>query len=185
MDLTPALIAATASLIAAGIAATASLLVSVLAKEQKTSEMRQQWIDSLRNDISELVADMQVLVVAYERLPTLGLTAAEKQKFDEDRYASMLNVNTLMARIKLRLNPKEHGDLLMHVEAMKLTLKEPNSDAFVLERDKLFAAVADVLKAEWKRVKKGEPAFYWAKRAALAVVIAALALIAVLVYRAA
>lgn|SRR6266446_644807 len=48
----PAIGAVMAAIIAAGI----SFLVTVLAKEQKTSEFRQAWIDALRKDLSEFIA---------------------------------------------------------------------------------------------------------------------------------
>jgi hypothetical protein len=43
-------------IVAAVIAGAVAFLASVFSKEQKTSEFRQAWIDSLRNDLSELIS---------------------------------------------------------------------------------------------------------------------------------
>lgn len=182
MTLTPALIAAFATLFAAGVAATVSLVVSVLSKEQKTSEFRQQWIDSLRADIAEWVSELALLY------SFAGMVGPEKEIADvtaiEQRYANLVRSRMLAARIELRLNPTEHGNLL---DAMKV-LRKSQKNVGTKERDPLIQAVIaesqKLLKAEWKRVKHGEPAFVLTKRIALSLVLAALATAAALAIRA-
>jgi len=43
-------------IVAVVIAGAVAFLASVFSKAQKTSEFRQAWIDSLRNDLSELIS---------------------------------------------------------------------------------------------------------------------------------
>ena len=55
MEINPTYVAALITAIAASATA---FLIAVLTKEAKISDFRQAWIDQLRNDISELAANM-------------------------------------------------------------------------------------------------------------------------------
>lgn len=182
MTLTPALIAAFATLFAAGVAATVSLVVSVLSKEQKTSEFRQQWIDSLRADISEFVGEI-ALLYGYA-----DMVDSEKEIADvvayEQRYANMVRARGLAIRIELRLNPAEHGTLLSAMMALRheRVLKSMKERERCV--DTLIAESQRLLKTEWARVKLGEPAFVWTKRIAATLVLTAFAIAAALAIRA-
>jgi hypothetical protein len=55
-------------IIAAVITGFISFAGLILAKEQKTSEFRQSWIDSLREEMSEYLAQLGILVLAHELL---------------------------------------------------------------------------------------------------------------------
>jgi hypothetical protein len=57
----PAIGVVMAAIIAGGI----SFLVTVLSKDHKTSEFRQAWIDALRDDLSEFVANVDALTSLY------------------------------------------------------------------------------------------------------------------------
>lgn len=181
MDLTPALIAAAATLTGAAIAATVSLIVTVLSKEQKTSEFRQAWIDALRNDIAEWIAEVAIIYSMHDDLKRMGKTA--DLETTERRYANFLKIRMLRSRIELRLNPAENGAMLAAMNRVRDSMEKPNA-----ERQEAIAAVVDesqrLLKKEWMRVRQGEPAFYWTKRIALGIVAVALASIAVLTWRA-
>lgn len=186
MDLTPALIAAFASLGAAAIAATIALVVSVLSKEQKTSEMRQQWIDSIRADVSDLIAEVTLLKIVGEHVPPNDDAVKE---FLNEHHDNLLKFAMLLNRIRLRLNPKEHTHFvkLLWELSEKVTAVD-DSSATDAQADLAVEAVvvecSRILGYEWKRVKKGEPAFRIAKYFAITLMIAALATIAWLAYRA-
>jgi len=51
--------------IGAVIAGFVSILGLIISKEQKTSEFRQTWIDSLRSDIASLIARASALQVIF------------------------------------------------------------------------------------------------------------------------
>ncbi len=80
------------SIVAAAIAATVSWLGLVISKETKISEFRQEWIDGLRKDIATLLGE-----ATQYHASVLGLAPT----------SSVLKINQLMARIRLRLNLKE------------------------------------------------------------------------------
>jgi len=180
MDLSPAVIAAVATLFAAGTAATVSLVVSVLSKEQKTSEFRQEWIDGLRTDVAEWLGEVAML---YRLTTTLtpGDTAANKEAI-QLRFANLVKVRTLSVRIELRLNPDEHTEMLKALRDLRDTA--PSAERSVL--NPRIAAVSKeckaILKAEWERVKKGEPAFVQTKLYATRLIrVALIAVVALLV----
>lgn len=181
MAVPPHVIPAIATITAAFLAGGVTFLVSVLSKEQKTSEFRQQWIDALRNDIADLIGEAALLHEVAERIDGKGMEAVDKAI--ETRYANMLKVRTLVARIELRINPGEHTEFvkaLRDFQSNELT-KERSS------RDRVIAAMTEasqrVLKKEWKRVKSGERAFVVTKYFAGAIAVAALIVGIVAVYQ--
>jgi hypothetical protein len=80
---TVALYGAIATTVAAIIAGTIAFLSTILAKEQKTSEFRQNWIDALREDIADFVGESDVFF-GYALVPrndeTSGLDFVEAHK---------------------------------------------------------------------------------------------------------
>jgi len=179
MDLSPPFIAAFATLFAAGIAATVSLVVSVLAKEQKTSEFRQEWIDGLRTDVAEWLGEVAML---YRLTTTLtpGDTAGNKEAITL-RFENLVKVRTLSVRIELRLNPDEHTQMLKALRDLRDTA--PSAESSVL--NPRIAAVSKeckaILKTEWERVKMGEPAFVQTKLYATRLIKAALIALGILI----
>ncbi|BEP44040.1 hypothetical protein [Variovorax sp. V15] len=180
MDLTPALIAAAATLMGAAIAATVSLIVTVLAKEQKVSDFRQAWIEELRNDIAEWIAEVAIISSLNDSFKQSG--QGPDMDATERRYANFIKIRTLRSRIELRLNPSEHMAMFEAVKRVVDSMEKPD------DRVKAMAAAVEesqrLLKREWLRVRKGEPAFYWTKRIAVSIVASTLTLIAWLTLRA-
>jgi len=160
---------AIATVLAALIAGLISVVALTLTKEQKTSEFRQAWIDGLRSDLSDYLASARAMARAIEELHAFG-----------DRYSThpftmrpeqlgemRLRVAIALYRIKLRLNPDEAD----HNELLRLLLRITEEEAKYMETAqassvKMLQAIEiaaefarPVLKAEWKRVKSGEPQF--------------------------
>jgi hypothetical protein len=160
---------------AALIAGAISFAVTVLAKDQKTSEFRQAWIDGLRNDVSELAGGAISLFSAKD------LKANRNEDSDAyllERHAEISKLDTLIFRIRMRLNPSEHSEIIALLEFF-------HSDG-AASKDEVNSTVSSLvektqalLKSEWTRVKKGEFSFRVLKFVSLAV--AALSLIAVAV----
>jgi ABC-type hemin transport system substrate-binding protein len=140
-------------IVAAIIAGAVAFLASVFSKELKTSEFRQAWIDALRNDLSELIS------MALQ----LGDEIVVRHKAGEDPKAIQAHLRTeepmfqrleaCRARILLRLNPREHQVLM---NAVKIMSEPAEHDA---KAETLITESQRVLKAEWRRVKRGEPVF--------------------------
>lgn len=179
---------AIATVVAAIIAGLISVVTLTLTKEQKTSEFRQAWIDGLRQDLSEFFAAARAMARASEELAALGSRYASMpftmpaSQIAEIRQA----VAVAFYRIKLRLNAEEteHKELL---RLLLRTTEEQNQQlqAQSFDANKVLLALEaaaeyarPVLKAEWTRVKKGEPQFRLVRNWLVPVVFALCALFA-------
>lgn len=162
-DITPSL-PALATITAAAIAGVVAFIISVLTKEHRISEFRQSWIDSLRNDISELLSLFNLLAAAFDR--EAKLCGDKNKTLDEHwtkHHADLVNVQTLTNRVVLRLNKKEHSVLIGKLAELEDSLGKGQAVAVPII-DGIMAEVASLLKLEWERVKKGETVFQALKR---------------------
>ena len=166
---------AVAAVVAALLAAFVSFIVAVLSKEQKTSEFRQAWIDSLREDLAQFGSLILVVHDTIQSRLKHGETLPEIQKAlvgtDMSDYKL---VEAARLRLLFRLNPIEHIDLIGAINAAYEHTPE-TEQATPGKGDKLSAEFTResqrVLKAEWQRVKRGEPTFQATKWGALALAI--------------
>jgi hypothetical protein len=166
---------------AAIVAAIISLVGLIVTKEQKISEFRQQWIDSLRTEITNYLTNINAISDA------LGVpygNQTEKVKALSDLY-SELNRSHFM--ITLRLNEEERFSAAV-LGCMKdftdLSGDETNFRSAEQRKsiEKRFLVASKLLlKHEWNRVKKGEPSFIIAKYVTL-LSIAACSLLFILSY---
>ncbi len=165
-------IASIAIIIAATIAAAISFIGLVISKENKVSEFRQEWINNLRQELSDYLSNVQLLT--HSILFARDFFDVEKKKEDifETTSEYRMALNEKYCLIRLRLNPDEdsHRELLCAIQSLneKITRKDKNSDWYT--RDEINAATEAVLdkaqkilKFEWQRVKKGERWFFWTK----------------------
>lgn len=164
-----------AAISAAFIAGAVSFIVTVLTKEQKTSEFRQAWIDALREDLANFAS---LAIVIYDLIKGRlrhgeDIGSIERALLQTD-LADFKKVEIARLRILFRLNPKEHVNLIKTLDDIyqhtpERELKTPGLI------DQLVARFTDesqrVLKSEWKRVKKGEPIFRVTKWGSLGIVI--------------
>lgn len=140
---------------AALIAGLISFVVTVLAKDQKVSEFRQAWIDALRNDAAELVSHLAISALALKGQRILAQQGQVITGVEVAGYKEFVVVKGCVLRIRLRLNPKEHKQLLSALQKLDLgesgTIEHAESvlNEFTTE-------VQKVLKSEWERVKQGE-----------------------------
>jgi hypothetical protein len=157
-----ATVAALAAVTVAIITGAFSIIGLVVSKEQKVSEFRQIWIDALREDIAEVVAQINMIHAGLLKL------AKEKPKdtkiFGEKYGPHYILANRSAMRIKLRLNRKEaaHTAILKTLgELETLFLKNPedladSQDEIGPLNDRLELEAAATLKDEWEQVKRGE-----------------------------
>ena len=137
--------AITAALIAGFIA----FIGMIITKENKTSEFRQEWIISLRENLAKLYK-------LYGTYNSDDGTNPNKRKVTEDE------LNEVIATIKLHLN---HGNPSVHEKNLHTAIHNLNMNTTLGKQSliPLFDELTEhshlVLKEEWKRVKKGEDAY--------------------------
>ncbi len=172
------------AILSALIAGVVTFLITVLTKEQKISEFRQNWIDALREDISEFLGLIQSLtsMIGFIKYQS-GVD--ESKKFIESNHDNFSKVTTIYFRIALRLNPDEHQELRAALKEMFSMLSGSvdlyDSKAIESLVQDVVAKSQTVLKKEWNRVKQGEKMFRISKYVALIIiVIAAIILIGII-----
>lgn len=166
---------AVGAITAALIAALVSLLGLIISKEQKTSEFRQAWVDALREDLSNYLTQINAICdgasIKYESL----------EKKVEALSPLYRELNKATFNIALRINPDEPLPKIIFSSMTHLHTLSGNHATISpdkirpIERE-LIISSQKLLKAEWKRVKKGETTFVVAKFSALAVVLLSIAL---------
>jgi hypothetical protein len=137
------------------IAGAVSLLALVVPKETKTSEFRQAWIDAIRAETAQLIAQMQLYADHRSgRLP------------GENPHEALLKVRTARAMIRLRMNPWTKADNERRMVEDALDAIDSLIRAGNLHQDAVDQACANlenalrpILKANWQTVKRGEPLF--------------------------
>jgi hypothetical protein len=152
---------------AAVIGGTVSFVVTMLSKEQKTSEFRQAWIDGLREDLANFAGISALLADIVDSRMARGETLESIEgAVVSSHLADIQEIEVARLKILFRLNPVEHATLIERIDAMfeHSAIEEfenPGSGErlisdFVAESQK-------VLKSEWKRVKRGEITFRMTK----------------------
>lgn len=138
------------AIIAALIAGFIAFIGMVIAKENKISEFRQEWIKELRGSIVKL----------YN---LYGAARVDSGLSVEERNATNNEINEVIATIRLHLN---HGNQSENEKKLlnsinKLNVRVGAGDTSLTS---LFDALTEnshlVLKEEWERVKCGEKNYY-------------------------
>lgn len=173
-------------IIAAALTAAIAFVVSVLAKENKTSEFRQAWIEGLRSDVAELLGGFNMLEISLD----VYIGQEDDKEVIQERYDSFhlenmkeyAKIDALCNKVILRLNPSEHLSLIEKMRVLEGSIGCGSVRTNALCRE-LVDDFSLVLKAEWDRVKIGEPTFQIMKKVALVgVVVALLVIIALFVF---
>jgi hypothetical protein len=171
---------------AAVVAGAVSFVVSVLSKEQKTSEFRQAWIDNLREDLANFASGVVVIHDMIQHRMSRGedLKSIESAVVTT-AVADFKNIEIARLRILFRLNPLEHATLIERMNAIyNHTADEEFGNPGTAKRliSEFTGEAQRVLKSEWKRVKRGEPTFRATKWASILLVITAILVGAIYVY---
>ena len=170
MDVDSKVWVAIAAVTAASISAIISVVNMVISKDQKTTDFRQEWINSLRNEISNLIAFAKSV---KSQGSIIGYINA-KEKIEDEAIKHMMDAvknhskdkNNSHTKILLYLNPKEHGDMIDLVNELAniASLSNKTENEKVKEQcDNVIKEAQGILKKEWKRVKRGEVTFYLTK----------------------
>ncbi|MCC4310272.1 hypothetical protein LL252_17005 [Alcanivorax marinus] len=172
MDFLPVNILIPAGVICAALVAGAFSFVSlVLSKEQQVSELRQKWIDALREDISRYISALVATEEIYWAME-------ERYGDDIDVLSRSIETRSLhtelsisYSNIMMRLNPKDKSQHQTALRDSLISAKFMSSQGRWEEAvdmvDSIRESAQKALKEEWERVKRGEPSFVKAKIAAL------------------
>jgi hypothetical protein len=143
-----------ASIAAGLLAAVVSFIGLNISKEQKISEFRQKWIDDLREDIS--------LIIGLANGRVIHSHFSDKLPKDEKLHGVEITqkLHEATARIALRLNPREGQTQNLMSALMQLDrackVEDFDMDKVTSATLEVVGASSEILKVEWKRVKRGE-----------------------------
>lgn len=184
---------AIATVIAALITGVIAVVNLTLSKEQKVSELRQAWIDGLRDDLAKFLSAVRAKAVALHDQRTGVVNAGDQESdFIEGALAERTAIaQESLYRLKLRLNPSEadHQELERLLDQVVKTyddLRVPTElnvrKETSLAIDRVTAHARSVLKQEWKRVKVGEPAYVNLRNWLVPAIIGVTAMFVIVVY---
>jgi len=172
MELPSTVFVALGAIVAAIITGIISFMNLVAVKDQKTSEFRQQWIDELRSDISNYLANVYIISCEAHLSSQLqngkGITEEHLKEFAEKASSPINKAIQLFHSIQLKLNVKDDKQLLSTFEKMnKLFETALNSMHDIKKIEVITNSIIEqsqvLLKNEWKRVKRGEISFFITK----------------------
>jgi hypothetical protein len=160
--MTPQTLIAIGAVTAALIAGFFSFLNLIISKEQKVSEFRQDWINNLRDEISQYISAITFLAKTH-------LIKSKNGEAHDLEYANAIsqhydNASRAYTSIILRVNPEDkdlrlrklNNELLDNIESVRNAVREGQyADALNLS-DELPKLARPILKHEWERVKSGE-----------------------------
>ena len=168
---------AAGAVLAAFITGLISLVNMLIAKDQKITEFRQAWIDSLRTEVAKFIASATAI-------PVMGRLIDHKQSRTESRGDAMSDMTDYSKealpefingynKIILLLNPGEHEKLIDYLGALKNAAKiSSKTEQHKVEAkcDDVLHETQKILKEEWERVKRGERMYWVTKRFIVALV---------------
>jgi hypothetical protein len=119
----------------------------------KISEHRQNWINALRDDVAEFIADAHSVQADTKDLISLSPELAQRDELQRRINTKKDGADTLLLKIILRLNPKEDD----HIELEKLLNELREGKAINAELEKRAIEQARIVfKREWDVAKYGE-----------------------------
>lgn len=155
---------------AAFIAAIVSLVGLIISKEQKISDFRQSWVDELRKEISQYLANINAI---SDKL-SIGFDSQENKVKELSDLYIRLNTSSFLITLRLNQNEEKSKKLLDCMSRFKELYNDEKNikPKFIRPIEaELLDSSRDLLKSEWDRVKKGEPTFVFAKWVALVVIV--------------
>jgi len=168
---------AIATVTAAFIAGFVAFLSSVLSKEQKTSEFRYTWLNSVLDDIAKFAgAAESISAAAWSHFKSEG--KEKVQAFLADAEPQIRELLAAYYRARIRLYPQEHQEVIEALERLQVMfvkgVPEPAKvDPLVRE---IVRVSHDALRKEWGRVKRGEATYRWTKYISLSVILIAVSI---------
>lgn len=165
---------------AAIIAGLVSILGLVIGKEQKVSEFRQAWIDDLRKCMVAYLVNINAIADAVR------ISIASKKPVSDisENYRLLNEANH---GIILRVNHDEQPtkELLAAMDEFQIIASRNANltvDNIRTAEERYLVASRELLKFEWRRVKRGEKTYYWTKYIVIALIVVMMVLFAYLWY---
>jgi hypothetical protein len=159
-SISPTAIALFSALSVAAVAGAFSVFNLLVTKDQKISEFRQSWIGELRADFALLVGH------AHQIASIRAAPVQVKYDFRKETSQLFVEINQAGTRVRLRLNRRKplHIAVLEDIKLVEKTVNEPDPPPDLLEKlniltTKLEYDASTLIKAEWERVKQGEPVY--------------------------
>ena len=157
------------------------LLGLIIAKENKTSEFRQSWIDALRSDIANFTASAR----SFAYYDSARREEADLlRKLEYEKILVDVHQRLVQAQMTIRLRVDPHGpdrsmkklndSLLTSIDEISASLNKAEFESAKTQLGTLHGLAAPILKAEWQRVKRGETPYVVAKIGALVLIVVAL-----------
>jgi hypothetical protein len=164
-NIPPTLYIAAGAIVAALISGLLSFINLTITKDQKTSEFRQEWINSLREEVSELIGLLTKMTTSWSFSKKNG---KEGPVFILENIDTIKHIDNLIAQIKLRLNPIEHKTYIDSLDKLEGAISCPIklSDEHTVNelQNELVKDTQQILRDEWLIVKTGEPSYIKIKR---------------------
>jgi predicted PurR-regulated permease PerM len=156
---------------AAIIAGFFSLVSLISSKEQKVSEFRQEWINSLRESVSSYIASLSYMSTLYKHYLEQDIDKLNRFEMTKGVKEIYSTANKAYNDIVFRVNGNENKEHLREINNKFLSALEEtrslfNDNEFLKARtncNKVRDYAKPLLKAEWERVKRGEPTYRYAK----------------------
>lgn len=164
---------------AAIIAGFVSILGLIIGKEQKISEFRQAWIDDLRKCMVAYLVQINAIADAIRAraqpgAPNTTAIIDSYKALNEASHGIILRINPTEKPAKALLKSMESFESLAAINA-NLT---PNN--IKAAEEEYVTASKDLLKYEWKRVKRGERTYVISKYIVLTCIVLMIILMAYL-----
>lgn len=159
-NIPPTIYIAAGAIVAALISGLLSFINLTIAKDQKISEFRQEWINSLREEVSELVGLLTKMTTSWTFSKSEGKTGPN---FILENIDTIKHIDNLIAQITLRLNPIEHKAYIDSIDKLQEAVSCPTKlgdETTINElQKKLVKDTQQILRDEWLIVKTGEPSY--------------------------
>ncbi|MFD2110776.1 hypothetical protein [Thiorhodococcus fuscus] len=159
------------AVIAALVTGAFSLVNLILAKELKISDLRNEWINSFRDDVSLFIAsisNLQQALKQYNANTRESGAPVGDFEFWKNTYSDHMEWQTSGNRILLRIQlASMQGSavdgFLSEFNEIKSLLNDRNTQDANKHIPGLREYAREILQIEWNRVLKGEPLFILAK----------------------
>jgi len=188
MDITPAqFYSAIGAIIAALIGGFLSLLTLITSKDQKISELRNEWISDFRKELAELIAEVRYAIFWVDQYLADPANTGKNPYLDETYKTAYLCFAKAFNSIKLRIDPDERSKKRRKLNAAlsaKLTeiskgWKTLNSESAETLTRELRECAEPLLKFEWKSIERGSFGHVVLKWAAVIILVLGLSGVAI------
>jgi hypothetical protein len=167
------------TIVAAVIAAFISLVGLIISKENKVSEFRQAWIDSLRAEVAAVITHGFAIYQAFDAARDIEDLPGESLGWLDIR-SDVVNLGEATEKVRLRVNATEKPsivllELLKEHEALFQDFDgAPDANKLTSVSTRLSESTREILKEEWEKVKSGESIYRTARWTAVALVLVGL-----------